>query len=540
MQIPRTIKLTLALSFTLAIASLMLFWTFETFKENPQGQRLRVIRQMERKTNPLWPEMTRIFKENTPPNSLPLPKGNNLSTLRKMAGYALVRKAFYVSPEKILTVIEKRKGGNEEYRVDLRTWHSTTTVWDNLWYVGEMRKAYKQHSKSFLESQRRVFERQAFEWNVMDYMRHYAWDSPSFFSIRSLAPQPLTPEDNPFLYLKGDTYRGFLGYVLDDWKFCRMGDPVIDNKHLDLDVHWQSYADIKDQVALSPPAKMPPELGFLVLSPNPIAVRVNSLQAEMEYWIGFGLLGILGMFGILASVRQANQMLREVAVFRAKTDFVSGVSHEMRTPLTTIKLYAEMLSQDLIPEVEKKKDYLNTIIGEADRLTRLIENVLDYAKISGRRREYRMERIEVSSAIEEAIVSLKGAIEQNGVFIETSFFPSEILADRDSLVQSLVNLIGNAIKYAGGRILVQIREEERETAISVRDWGPGIPLKEQRKIFQPFYRIGNELTRTASGSGLGLSLVREYAKAHGGRIELNSRFGEGSTFRLVLPKGKKA
>jgi signal transduction histidine kinase len=259
----------------------------------------------------------------------------------------------------------------------------------------------------------------------------------------------------------------------------------------------------------------------------------------MEYWIGFGLLGILEMFGILAAVRQANQMLREIAVFRAKTDFVSGVSHEMRTPLTTIKLYAEMLSQDLVPEGEKRHDYLRTIIGEADRLTRLIENVLDYAKISGRRREYRMERIEVSSAVEEAIVSLKGTIEQNEINIETSIFPSEILADRDALVQSLVNLIGNAIKYAGGRILVQVQEEKGETLISVQDWGPGIPIKEQRKIFHPFYRIGNELTRTASGSGLGLSLVREYAKAHGGRIELDSRIGGGSTFRLVLPKGKK-
>jgi signal transduction histidine kinase len=173
----------------------------------------------------------------------------------------------------------------------------------------------------------------------------------------------------------------------------------------------------------------------------------------------------------------------------------------------------------------------------------LIENVLDYARISGRRRAYRFEPADMRALVDEALAALEAPIAQAGLVVEVDV-PEGLSAsvDHDAVVQAIVNLVGNAAKYAadGGRVRISARAEGAAVSLTVQDFGPGIPREEQRKVFQAFYRVGSEATRTASGTGLGLALARAHAEAHHGRLELESARGEGSTFRLVLPIERKA
>lgn len=253
---------------------------------------------------------------------------------------------------------------------------------------------------------------------------------------------------------------------------------------------------------------------------------------------------VLPLFALLALLRLAGagRALRalwaERAIALAQSNFVSAVSHEMRTPLTTIQLYAEMLAQDVVTEPARRTHYLETIAGESERLGRLIENVLDYARISGRRKAYRFEPLDVREVLQEALAAVEGALAQAGLAVELHA-PLPVVApvDRDALVQALINLLANAAKYAadGQRVLVSALPEAGGVALAVQDFGPGIAPAEQAKVFQPFYRVGSELTRTTTGSGLGLALVAETARAHGGRVELESTPGQGSAFKLLLP-----
>lgn len=250
------------------------------------------------------------------------------------------------------------------------------------------------------------------------------------------------------------------------------------------------------------------------------------------------LLGLAGVLRALAAARNVRTILDERAIALAQSNFVSAVSHEMRTPLTTIQLYAEMLAQDLVTDPERRAHYLATISAESQRLGRLIENVLDYASISGRRKAYHFEAVDACELAREAIAAVAGPLASAGMEIELHApIPAVTRVDRDALVQSLVNLLGNAIKYAasGRRVLVSVLPSGDGVSLSVADFGPGIPPAEHAQVFKPFYRMGNELTRTATGTGLGLALVAETARAHQGRVELDSEPGQGATFRLVLP-----
>ncbi|MBM3271287.1 MAG: HAMP domain-containing histidine kinase [Candidatus Sericytochromatia bacterium] len=198
-----------------------------------------------------------------------------------------------------------------------------------------------------------------------------------------------------------------------------------------------------------------------------------------------------------------------------------------------------MLEQDVVAEPDQRRRYLRTITQEADRLTRLIENVLDFARIANRRRTYRFEPLELHEVVGDAIAAIERPLAEAGMVVDR-MVPAglRVQGDRDVLTQLLVNLLTNAIKYAASekRILVTGAELGDRVVLTVQDFGPGIPRHEQSKVFRPFYRAGGELTRVAPGSGLGLALVQEYARAHGGRVRLESNPGEGARFEIALPR----
>jgi signal transduction histidine kinase len=230
---------------------------------------------------------------------------------------------------------------------------------------------------------------------------------------------------------------------------------------------------------------------------------------------------------------------RELRLSRLKSDFVANVSHELKTPLALIRLFAETLELGRVPSEEKKQQYHRIINKESRRLTQLINNILDFSRIEAGRKEYRFVRSDLAAVVRDVVDAYRFQIEQHGFSLELAIAEDlpEMDVDPEALSQALINLLNNAIKYSpdAKAIAVSARREGDRVLVAVRDCGIGIPKSEQKRIFEKFYRVETSVVHTTKGSGLGLALVQHIAEAHGGRVEVTSAPGEGSTFTLSFP-----
>ena len=230
---------------------------------------------------------------------------------------------------------------------------------------------------------------------------------------------------------------------------------------------------------------------------------------------------------------------KEVALARLKSDFVSNVSHELRTPLALIRLYAETLELGRIKTHEKAQEYYCIIRKESERLTALINNILDFSRIEAGRKEYQFRTTDLAELVTNTLDTYRGQIDEQGFTFEQSIDPNLPLVrvDREAIARSLVNLVNNALKYSDHEKFLRVRlyRTDGVLKLEVADHGIGIARGEQSKIFEKFYRAGDPLVHNTKGSGLGLSLVRHIAHAHGGEVEVESAPGNGSTFTLTLP-----
>lgn len=222
-----------------------------------------------------------------------------------------------------------------------------------------------------------------------------------------------------------------------------------------------------------------------------------------------------------------------------KSYFVSSVSHDLRTPLTSIRMFAELLKeQDDLPRA-KATEYLSIIEGEADRLSRLIANVLDFAKIEKGTKEYSLKEIDLNDLARDVIHSLEYQVLLRGFTVTTEISPSQLAVklDRDAVYDAITNLITNAMKYSPPErkhIIIRTATEKGYVVLSVEDEGYGMEVEEKKHIFEPFYRIDNSEMKAAGGAGLGLSLVKHTMDAHNGRVEVQSVVGKGSIFALYF------
>jgi signal transduction histidine kinase len=207
-------------------------------------------------------------------------------------------------------------------------------------------------------------------------------------------------------------------------------------------------------------------------------------------------------------------------------------------------LFAETLELGRVPSEEKKRQYYGVIHKESQRLTQLINNILDFSRIEAGRREYRFAPTDLNQVVTEVLDAYRFPIEQQGFSLESSLAENlpEIDVDKEALSQALINLVNNAIKYSRDEKSIRLEtfHDGAQVRVSVTDHGIGIPSGEQRKIFEKFYRAENSLVHATKGSGLGLALVRHIAEAHGGTVEVVSSPGKGSTFTLVLPLERPA
>jgi signal transduction histidine kinase len=260
----------------------------------------------------------------------------------------------------------------------------------------------------------------------------------------------------------------------------------------------------------------------------------------MNFIVIGGLSAFLA-FGVWLTYRN---MSREMALAKLKSDFVANVSHELRTPLALIRLYAETLEMGRLSTPEKHQEYYRIIRKESERLSALINNILDFSRIEAGRKEYDLRETNLAELVHQTLESYRYQIEQNGFAFEEKIEEDlpPVRVDREAIARSLVNLINNAIKYSPNEkfLGVKLYRANGDVRLEVIDHGIGIPRGEQGKIFEKFYRAGDPLVHTTKGSGLGLSLVQHIVEAHGGQVSVESVPGKGSRFVIALPTGSGA
>ena len=256
-------------------------------------------------------------------------------------------------------------------------------------------------------------------------------------------------------------------------------------------------------------------------------------QTSIILFSAVGLLLLAGAWLLYRSFR------RELQLADMKTDFVSNVSHELKTPLALIRMYAETLEMGRVPDDVRRREYLGIIVKESERLTQLINNILTFSRIESGRKEYRLAPADLDAVVRDITGVYRFHLEHKGFRLELQLADGlpTVIADEEAVAEALLNLLDNAMKYSDERKNITVRTgcDASEVWVEVEDRGIGIPAAEQRKIFEKFYRVTDGLVHTAKGSGLGLALVDHIMKGHGGRISLHSVAGEGSRFRLVFP-----
>ncbi|MGD0338933.1 MAG: HAMP domain-containing sensor histidine kinase [Bacteroidota bacterium] len=251
------------------------------------------------------------------------------------------------------------------------------------------------------------------------------------------------------------------------------------------------------------------------------------------------LIGLLDILLIVAAWLMYRALKKEMELIRLKGDFVSNVSHELRTPLSLIRMFAETLSLKRVRTEKKKHEYYDTILSESERLTHLINNILNFSRMEAGKKEYHFEPLSLNEVVNGVMKSYASHLDHEGFKLDMQLAVTSPLieVDREAAAEAFINILDNAVKYSSGEKYVRISTGQKESMIyvEVEDHGIGIDKHHHQKIFETFYRVSTGLTPNVKGSGLGLSLVRHIMDAHGGTIEMDSTPGKGSTFRLLFP-----
>ncbi len=265
------------------------------------------------------------------------------------------------------------------------------------------------------------------------------------------------------------------------------------------------------------------------------------MAAAGSYRLVTTLLVVALLLTILAGgtllLLEAGRKAREA---RQKTSFVANVSHELKTPLTTLRMYAELLREGRVREPEQRQHYLDVMVTECARLTRLVNNMLDFGRLEQHRRTYAVEPLELAVWLPAFLEAQRLRLEEAGLQLVMQL-PAEPLAvrtDRDALEQAVLNLLDNALKYAadGKQLEIALLPAAGGGAqLEVGDRGPGVPEELREKIFEKFYRLDQSLTARVPGSGLGLSIARRLLRDLGGNLVCLPRAGGGACFRVTLP-----
>ncbi len=270
-------------------------------------------------------------------------------------------------------------------------------------------------------------------------------------------------------------------------------------------------------------------------------VAFASLRNRLVY---AGLLGAFYATLVVGVVYTARALYLQARLSRLKTDFVSLVSHELRTPLTSIRMFIETLALGRVKDPEQTQEVLELLQRETERLSAMIERVLDWARLESGRQRYRRERLTPQQIIDASLDAFRAQRLDSQVELHCDMPEAlpVVEGDREALAGALLNLLHNAYKYSGAEKRIELRAGTRDGGldIEVEDHGVGIAKRDRKRVFDRFYRVDNLLTRQTEGSGLGLSISRRIIEAHGGKLTVRSELGKGSTFTIHLPAAKEA
>jgi len=271
---------------------------------------------------------------------------------------------------------------------------------------------------------------------------------------------------------------------------------------------------------------------------DPDEKSIEQLSGREKHLYLAIFVGIIAVM-IIGVIVMARSVIHETEVSRMKSEFVSNVSHELKTPLALIRMFGETLDSGIPIDEGKRQEFYSIIRKESERLTHLINNVLDFSRMDDGKKEYNFEEADLVGLIRNSLEAYKFHIRDMGFNIESELPDEPILLkiDKDAISQALLNLLSNAVKYSENRkyILVTVRKDSFSALISVADHGVGITKDELKKIFDKFYRVPDDKTKETRGSGLGLTLTKHIIEAHGGSIEVLSNPGEGSRFTIRIP-----
>ncbi len=266
-------------------------------------------------------------------------------------------------------------------------------------------------------------------------------------------------------------------------------------------------------------------------------VRDAGVLASQRFTL-FGM-AVMVVFLIAGTYFIARAIRRETAVSRLQSDFVSAVSHEFRSPLTSMRQLSEILAFGRLPSEDRRQRYYETLVNETERLQRLVEKLLNFGGMEAGKRQYHFEPLDTAPLVEHVAKEFERQIAGSGRLIELHGTSSgcRIEADREALSIALRNLVDNALKYSPDypTVWVEWERENESVAIRVRDKGPGIPASERKAIFHKFVRGSAAVSGGVKGMGVGLAMVHHIVTAHGGEIRVASEPGQGSTFTVLLP-----
>ncbi len=302
---------------------------------------------------------------------------------------------------------------------------------------------------------------------------------------------------------------------------------------LSLDGRKSAGARTDREVMESLPVEFGGDLRLEILAARP--ELIESPARRQGRW-ALGLLGcaVLVSGGALGMMHHA--IRRERLLSEMKSRFVASVSHELRAPVASIRLMADALEAEKV-DLKTAKEFHRLIAMEGARLSTLVGNVLDHARIEQGRKVWKMEPCDLSALAADTLRVMEPLAREKGITLESELATVEADVDAGAIRQALVNLLDNAIKFSppGTTVETSLAIDGTSWKLAVRDQGPGVSKEEHHRIFERFYRPGDELRRETQGTGIGLSLVKSIAEAHGGRVVLESAVGKGSVFAIISP-----
>jgi signal transduction histidine kinase len=251
-------------------------------------------------------------------------------------------------------------------------------------------------------------------------------------------------------------------------------------------------------------------------------------------------LALLSVLVLAGGYLVERAVARELAAARLQADFVATVSHEFRSPLTSMKHLLEMLEDGAVPGEERRLRYYRVLSGETERLRQLVENLLDFRRMEEGKVEYRFEALDASAVVGQVAEDFGAQLaSRDRLVVSLDGRETRVKGDREALGRAILNLLDNAAKYSPDTapIHLGLAVDGTQVLISVRDQGPGIPPDERKAIFRKFYRGAGAAKSGVKGTGIGLATVSHIVRAHHGEIRLDTTPGDGSTFTMVLPEG---